>query len=434
MSCSKVLVPLLLVGLAIPATGSAQSVVSSGGGFVPGQRTIFDLDLSGTPPGQFPKQLKLLSGTMTVVQKDGMPMLKASEPSQFLIVLPELLPPDFTVEFELIPKAGGNPNDLQFEGTEYIDQGVASARISWDPEYLWITGGGPAYQANMPEDVQAGIGGGVHVKVNASFDGGTVKLFTGDKRNWTQSERQFVRGRMFRVELGGTDGGEYAVHLAHLRIATNTPAGTTVLSGAGSSFTPGKRTLFDLRLPEDQMGEFPKQVKLLNGEMSIVNVGGVAMLRATKPSQFLVTLPEVLPQDFTVEFQVIPKSGGNPDDLTFEGTATIDQGAGSARIGWDGERLAIVGGGAPYETPMPPELGLISMGGVPTDVNVSFEGGTVKLFTGTKRLYTLTDRKFAHGKVFRVELGGTDSGEYAVYLSRLRIATNAPAPTAGTRP
>jgi hypothetical protein len=63
-----------------------------------------------------------------------------------------------------------------------------------------------------------------------------------------------------------------------------------------------------------------------------------------------------------------------------------------------------------------------------TEVTASFDGGTVKLYTNGRRLYTLTDRRFARGRTLRLSLGGQDNEDQAVYLAKLRIATNAPPP------
>src|SRR5262245_25330557 len=84
----------LSVGLAtvlpVPAIGQA-----------PGT-TLLRLDLSTTPLSEFPTTVKQLSGSMEVVLKDGVPMLKASAASEFLVTLPQVLPQDFTLEFDLV--------------------------------------------------------------------------------------------------------------------------------------------------------------------------------------------------------------------------------------------------------------------------------------------------------------------------------------------
>jgi hypothetical protein len=90
--------------------------------------------------------------------------------------------------------------------------------------------------------------------------------------------------------------------------------------------------------------------------------------------------------------------------------------------------VAAIGGAQEnYAAPMPEDFKVI-LPGTPTEVTASFEGSTIKLYTNGKRLYTLTGRQFARGKVLRVFLGAQDDAEQAVYLARLRIATNSPPP------
>ena len=72
-------------------------------------------------------------GNLEVALKNGVPMLKASALSEFRIALPpgQVLPRDFTLEFDLVPKRGSNPQDLSFEGTPTINQDVGSAHVLW---------------------------------------------------------------------------------------------------------------------------------------------------------------------------------------------------------------------------------------------------------------------------------------------------------------
>jgi hypothetical protein len=65
----------LLLGLLAAATE-----LSAQAGFTPGKRTLFSLDLTGTAVGEMPKGIRLLSGSLDVVDKDGVRMLKSSGP------------------------------------------------------------------------------------------------------------------------------------------------------------------------------------------------------------------------------------------------------------------------------------------------------------------------------------------------------------------
>jgi hypothetical protein len=87
----------------------------------------------------------------------------------------------------------------------------------------------------------------------------------------------------------------------------------------------------------------------------------------------------------------------------------------------------VIGGGETYEAPMPEDF-RATLPGVLTQVVAAFEGTTVRLYTNGRRLYTLTDRKFARGRVLRVFLGGQDDATHAVYLAGLRIGTGTARP------
>src|ERR1043165_9233554 len=90
--------------LAVIVSGQT-ALAQTAGAFVPGGRELYALDLKSAPAGGLPKGIRLLRGKPTIVTKDGAPMLKASEPVEFLVSLAEFLPDGFTLEFEIIPKA-----------------------------------------------------------------------------------------------------------------------------------------------------------------------------------------------------------------------------------------------------------------------------------------------------------------------------------------
>ena len=211
-----------------------------------------------------------------------------------------------------------------------------------------------------------------------------------------------------------------------VRAQPTPPPGVAFAAG----FQPGSQSLFVLDLSGTPVGEVPVTIRLLDGNVAVVLQGGRRVLKASTAAEFLITLPQVLPQDFTLEFDFIPKLGGPPPDLSFEGTPTINQGVASAHLLWQTDYLAIIGGAQDnYETPMPEDF-KATLPGTLTRVGVSFSGSTIRLYTNGRRLYTL-DRVFARGLFLRVSLGGEDDAN-AVYLAGLRIATGAPLVVAAT--
>jgi hypothetical protein len=89
-----------------------------------------------------------------------------------------------------------------------------------------------------------------------------------------------------------------SVHLAGLLAAsglfTDGIAGQTPPAAGG-------RDLFVLDLAGTPVGAIPTGIKQLNGILEVVLKDGVPMLKTAARSEFLITLPQVLPQDFTLE-------------------------------------------------------------------------------------------------------------------------------------
>lgn len=203
------------------------------------------------------------------------------------------------------------------------------------------------------------------------------------------------------------------------------PAGLAAQNGG---FTPGSRDLFVLDLASVPMDEFPKQITLLRGDMRVVPKFGRPMLRASDGGEFLIEFADELPQDFTLEFDLVPKLNCNPEDLSFEGTAEINQGESSMNVLWQSTRVALVGGAAENkEIPMPDAL-MTKVRGNLTEVRASFAGNTFKLYTNGKEIVNAPGRKFVRGRLLRIGLGGADERMCSVHLAMLRVATNSPRP------
>ena len=196
------------------------------------------------------------------------------------------------------------------------------------------------------------------------------------------------------------------------------------LSPAAGQVAPGTREIFSLTTGRIPRSGLPAGITLLNGSVAGAERDGMTMLKASTPTEFLVALPEVLPQDFTLEFDIVPKQCCNPEDLMVEGTATMSRSSGSAQLTWSRDGVSVVGGGPMYQATMPGDL-RESLPGQLTSILISVEGETVKLYTNGRRIYTLIERRFARGRVLRVFLGGQDDGDQAVYLARLRVAAGA---------
>lgn len=174
----------------------------------------------------------------------------------------------------------------------------------------------------------------------------------------------------------------------------------------------------------------------IRGQLEVVMQDGKPMLRASGRSSFVVRLPQRLPADFTLEFDLIPMTCCQPEDLSFEGVADIAYGqtAVSANVLWHHDHHAIVGGvkDQGFSMPMPAKLAAVVRGSL-TNIEVSFRGSSLTMYTNSEEVYSV-QREFVRGTVLRVFLGGQNDTDQAVYLARLRIGAGPPLVVASAAP
>jgi hypothetical protein len=151
---------------------------------------------------------------------------------------------------------------------------------------------------------------------------------------------------------------------------------------------------------------------------------GQPMLKITERTSLLVQLPEVLPQDFTVEIDLVPKTCCQPEDVAIEGTRLIDQGPTSANVLWHHDILMVVGGATDNYHGRLPEPLASSVPGKLTHLVLNVQGDNMTLLTNGQQSFALTNRKFSRDKILRVFLGGQNDTDRAVYLARLRVIAN----------
>jgi len=222
--------PALLVLAAVVTSAPFQLFAQAG--FTPGSRQIALLDFSALSAGApLPASLQLVSGKAAVADREGTLMLKANERTILLLRLPEVLPQNATLEFDVVPRdCICLPADFMFEGTMSSTRGPASAEVEWFKDGLAIVGGIPN---GSPGEVRAPAGlaeslQGTLVKVRVQLEGTKVRLFT-NETELLNREVRFQRSRFIRITLGGNgEGEERAVYLARVRVGTDAPATGTV--------------------------------------------------------------------------------------------------------------------------------------------------------------------------------------------------------------
>lgn len=90
-------------------------------------------------------------------------------------------------------------------------------------------------------------------------------------------------------------------------------------------FIPGDRTIWTEDFSEDQVGDFPSRLQLVEGNFEVVSIKGHNWLHSVDGGTVIAILPEKLPQRFTLEFDYWVGNGlSNP--ISFQ---TTDDGDGA---------------------------------------------------------------------------------------------------------
>jgi outer membrane protein OmpA-like peptidoglycan-associated protein len=200
------------------------------------------------------------------------------------------------------------------------------------------------------------------------------------------------------------------------------PPGSAV--SANFDFVPGERIVFAEDFSRDRVGNFPERLEMVSGNMEVVEWQGKRWLRlgASDGGIFVITLPEKLPQRFTVEFDLtIPwsciafysaaapdRKGCRPDDrasggVTLSGTETGVQRPNSTEGSFVDPR------------PMFPEMfaegNATALSNRPYRVRMEADGRYVKLYLDQQRVANIPNADFgrANKLIFEFSGGNADS-------------------------
>jgi hypothetical protein len=192
------------------------------------------------------------------------------------------------------------------------------------------------------------------------------------------------------------------------------------------TFTPGAQILFSSDFSQDPLGNFPRGLKYLRGPMEVVAVGGVPMLRSTGPAEFIIPLAAPLPQDFTLEFDIVSRNSDccAGEELAFEGSPNLNRSIGSAWVAWHHQYAEILGGGQDLGTSTVrfPEILQRELKGRLGHIQVMMSGSQFRLYTNGRPIYNIPNLVFRRTTALRVFLGGVNDGDGAVYLARVTLA------------
>jgi outer membrane protein OmpA-like peptidoglycan-associated protein len=203
-----------------------------------------------------------------------------------------------------------------------------------------------------------------------------------------------------------------------------TPARTSRKAWANYDFVPGQRTIFFTDFTEDEVGNFPRRLEYKTGGMEVVELeGGQRALKASAASDFIIPLPELLPEKFTIELDVINRNSRGVASNTFEiagGSAGLSDDK-FTEVGWGHNGLSVTGG--PVQTQLSAkDEDIQRYVGKPASFRILGDGKYLKLYADEKRVANIPNAEFRRDQALFVRLEGRDDEDNAVYLTRIRVA------------
>jgi len=205
--------------------------------FVPGDRTIFFEDFTGNEVGDFPRRLRLQEGNLEVVQVKGAPMLRSVEGGHFYVVLPEKLPPRFTVEVRFHSPQENNPIKLETTAEPW----ERSSSLGCYPSSAFVE----TNSSGGPDNSGSSVPGGAQTWASCTFtidNGRGIKGYIGEYRTSNAPQAHVWQGDTLFVQLPGGSADDPLL-VASIRVAAGGKKLYDVLAANGRVATRG--ILFD---------------------------------------------------------------------------------------------------------------------------------------------------------------------------------------------
>ena len=199
-------------------------------------------------------------------------------------------------------------------------------------------------------------------------------------------------------------------------------AGSEALPGPGEGawlnydFKPGDRVLFFEDFSHDEVGDFPRRLELLEGNMEVAEWRGGRYLRSNSSTgEIAIPLPEVLPERFTVEMDVYNGARMNSwGEVTVRFVEKRTSNTPVVRENWT--RTGVVGTGRDFET----DVGQDKFRDKFVPLRIMVDGKYVKVYMGEKRVANAPSVDLGRAKKIWVQIPASE--ESPAYVGNIRVA------------
>lgn len=200
--------------------------------FVPGSQVIFFDEFAKDVVGNFPQRLEFVEGNMEVAEWKGQRWLRASTDSRFAIPLPQVLPPKFTLEFDLYGAAHGW-SKLQILGDDYALHEQAYVHFDITNVRAGLREGSKELAVAAVDE--SAFGNVIHGRVLG--DGPYLKVYFNEKRVANVPKADFKRTNKLYFDISANE--DRPLMLTNLRVAFSDKTMYDALAADGRVATQG---------------------------------------------------------------------------------------------------------------------------------------------------------------------------------------------------
>ena len=181
-------------------------------------------------------------------------------------------------------------------------------------------------------------------------------------------------------------------------------------------FKPGERVLFYDDFSADNVGDFPRRLELVDGNMEIAEWRGGRYLRSSSSrGEIVIPLPETLPERFTLEMDVYNGARWNAwGEVTVRFVEERKADTPLLKENWT--RTGILVGSRHIET----EVGQDKFKDKFVPLRLMVDGKYAKVYMGDKRVANVPNVELGRANKIWVEIPGSD--ESPAYVGNIRIA------------
>ena len=181
-------------------------------------------------------------------------------------------------------------------------------------------------------------------------------------------------------------------------------------------FKPGDRVLFYDDFSTSEVGDFPRRLELLEGNMEVAEWRGGRYLRSNSSTgEIAIPLPEVLPERFTLEMDVYNGARMNSwGEVTIRFAEQRRANTPVVRENWT--RTGVLDGSRQFET----DVGQGKFKDRFVPLRVMVDGRYAKVYMGEKRVANVPNVDFGRAKKIWVQIPASE--ESPAYVGNIRIA------------